>query len=72
MTLLASRGFIRRVSPMFLFAFAEALDEADGGADEIEFGAQLIFEKPLVAEVQRRFLIGEDQKCRRPIFAWVM
>ena len=46
-------------------AFAEALDEANGRAGEIEFGAQLVFEEPFVAEVQRSFLIGENEESRR-------
>ena len=39
--------------------FAQALDEADRGADEMKFLAQLIFEEALEAEVQRLVLIGE-------------
>jgi hypothetical protein len=32
----------------FVAAFAEALDEADGRAGKIEFGAELVFEEVLV------------------------
>jgi hypothetical protein len=47
------------------FALAQALDEANGGAGEIELGAELIFEEALEAEVQRRLLVGEQKKCGR-------
>ena len=40
----------------------------NGGADEIEFVAQVIFEETLIAEVQRLLLIGEDQKGGRREF----
>jgi len=53
-------------------AFAKTLDEADGRADKIEFGAKLVFEEALIAEVERFFLIGEDEECGGAIFAWVM
>src|SRR5579863_10380066 len=48
--------------------FAEALDEADWSAGEIPFFADLIFEEALVAEVERIFLVGEEQECRRRRF----
>src|SRR2546423_8188386 len=48
-----------------IFPFAQALHEADGRADEIEFGAKLIFQKALEAEMQRLLLIGEQEKGRR-------
>jgi hypothetical protein len=40
-------------------AFFQALGEANGRADEVEFFAELIFKKTLVAEMQRLELIGE-------------
>jgi len=48
---------IRLVAGVFSFAVAgaalfQALVETDGGAGEIEFGAQLVFEEALVAEVE--------------------
>src|SRR6266404_7628212 len=49
-------------------AFAEALDESDRRANIVELGAQLVFEEALVAEVQRLFLIGENQKRGRRDF----
>src|SRR3954471_12528847 len=48
-----------------ILPFAQALHEADGRADEIEFGAKLIFQKALEAEMQRLLLIGEQEKGRR-------
>src|SRR5215469_10315960 len=51
-----------------LFALAQALHETDRRAGKIKFGAQLVFEKTLVAEVQRRFLIGEQEKGGRSGF----
>ena len=50
------------------FGFAQALDEADWRAGEIPFFADLIFEEALVAEVERVFLVGEDQERRRRSF----
>src|SRR5437016_3001379 len=50
------------------FAFAEALDEADRCADESEFGAKLVFQEALVAEVQRRLLVGEKEERGRRDF----
>ena len=50
------------------FGFAEALDEADGSAGEVPFFAYLIFEEALVAEVERVFLVGEEEECRRGRF----
>ena len=52
------RARSRLVAGVFSFAVAgaalfEALVETDGGASEIEFGAQLIFEETLVAKVER-------------------
>src|ERR1700744_2966508 len=49
-------------------SFPEALDEADWRAGEIPFFANLIFEEALVAEVERIFLVGEEQECRRRSF----
>src|SRR5260370_40293593 len=49
-------------------AFTEALDEADRRANVVELGAQLVFEEALVAEVQRLFLVGENQKRGRRDF----
>ncbi len=48
--------------------FAEALDETDRSAGEIPFGAELIFEEAFVAEMERIFLIGEEQERRRSGF----
>src|SRR5882762_1198794 len=60
------RGFF--VARRFVIALAEPLDEADGGADEVELSAQLILQEAFVAEMQRSLLIGENKKCRRADF----
>ena len=52
----------------FFAAFAEALDEADRCAGEIEFSAKLIFEKALEAEMERLLLIGEKEENGRSDF----
>src|SRR5260370_34858363 len=41
------------------------MQEKHGSGDEIEFGAELVFEEALVAEVQGNFLVGEEQKRGR-------
>ena len=56
----------------FVAALAEALNEADGCADKLEFGAKLIFEEAFVAEMQRRFLFVKIKNVGGAIFAWVM
>src|ERR1700734_2588159 len=43
----------------------QALREANGRAGEVEFGAQLVFEEALIAEVQRLELISEKHKRGR-------
>jgi hypothetical protein len=43
----------------------QALREANGRAGEVEFGAQLVFEEALIAEMQRLELIGEKHESRR-------
>src|SRR5260221_7266749 len=48
-----------------IFAFFQPLYEADGGAGEIPFCTQLVFEETLKVEVQGLLLIGEEQKDRR-------
>src|SRR5258708_23690465 len=47
-----------------IFAFFQPLYEADGGAGEIPFCTQLVFEETLKVEVQGLLLIGEEQKDR--------
>src|SRR5271154_2889986 len=44
---------------------AQTLDEANRSTHEIPFGAKLIFEEAFEAEVQRFFLVGEQQENRR-------
>src|SRR5260370_6932750 len=44
-------------------ALAEAGRKARGGAGEIEFFAQLVFQEALKAEMQGRLLVGEQKKC---------
>src|SRR5260370_36857829 len=51
-----------------LLAFAETLDETDGRSYKIELGTKLVFEEALVAEVQRRFVVGKKKKRRRRDF----
>src|ERR1700684_1122193 len=46
-------------------ALFQALGEADGCADEIEFLAQLILQETLIAEMQRFKLVGEEHEGRR-------
>src|SRR5580704_2977996 len=53
----AARGGVRAGGALF-----QALVEADGSADEVESGAEAIFEEALVAEVQRLGLVGEEDK----------
>lgn len=60
----------RLVAGVFSFAVAgaplfQALVETDGGAGEIEFGAQLVFEEALVTEVERLQLVGEKDEGGR-------
>src|SRR4029077_19036476 len=61
---MSRRGVLAFISQS-LVAFAEALDEAHRRAREVELRAKLIFEEALVAEMQRRFLVREDQERRR-------
>src|SRR5260370_7565517 len=56
---------VRLASGGVAVAFAQALDEADWRADKIEFGAKLVLEETLVAEVQRCLLVREKKECRR-------
>src|ERR1017187_6772318 len=42
--------------------FLQALEEANGRADEIKTLAELVLEEPLVAEMQALGLIGEQNK----------
>jgi len=49
-------------------ALAETLYEAHRRARKIKFGAQLIFEEALVAEMQRGLLVGEKKECGRRRF----
>src|ERR1035437_1422712 len=50
----------------FTFAFfLQALEEANGRADEIKTLAELVLEEPLVTEMQALGLIGEQNKRRR-------
>src|SRR6202789_2259284 len=46
-------------------ALFQALGEADGRADEIEFLPQLILQETLIAEMQRFKLVGEEHEGRR-------
>src|SRR5580658_7847126 len=46
-------------------AFFQALGEADGRAEEAEFLAELVFQKTLVAEMQRLKLVGEKNESGR-------
>src|ERR1700733_8125190 len=46
-------------------AFLQALGKAESGTEETEFLAQLVFQEPLIAEVQRLELVGEKDECRR-------
>src|ERR1700722_5956952 len=48
-----------------LVALAEALDETNRRADEVEFLAQFVLQEALVTKVQRLFLVGENQECGR-------
>src|SRR5258708_9353337 len=59
---------VRIAARVSLFAFAEALDKANGRANVVELGAQLVFEESLVAKVQRLFLVGENEERRRRDF----
>src|SRR6266851_7785824 len=51
-----------------LLAFSQALDEADGCANVVELGAELVFEEALITEVQWLFLVGKDKESGRRNF----
>src|SRR5229473_2884244 len=51
-----------------LLAFSQALDEADGCANVVELGAELVFEEALITEVQWLFLVGKDKESGRRDF----
>src|SRR5712671_5272649 len=58
--------FPQTLKPALPFAlFLQALEKANGRAEKIESFSQLVFQKPLVTEMQALGLIGEQNERRR-------